>query len=637
MLNAEIGVIAPDEELYSLVGEINKELPEKVALALGYLDEGVDVARQFQQKGVKVLVSRGGTTTKIRNSQVSLPIIDIPITEYDVIRVLDQGRKLANRLAVIGFDSLIKGADVIAPILKLNVEKYLVQNEREVKASVEAAQRSGIPVIIGAKLPVEYARKSGIHGILIKSQKPAVGGAIKEAFKVLAAVRTERELAERLKILLDSVNDGIISVDNKGQIMHLNNKAVAIIKQNEADINGKNILEIWDDQRAIARIKKGQKITGEIRDINNTTYICDFTPINVNTENLGAIISLRELSQLQDLEHNVRRKLYQKGHLARYEFKDILRADNSPLEKIIEKAGFYAEVDSTILIQGESGTGKEMFVQSIHNTSKRKNGPFVAVNCTVLPENLLESELFGYAEGAFTGAKKGGKPGLFELAHNGTLFLDEIGEISEQVQARLLRVLEEKQIMRVGDDKVIPVNVRIICATNKNLRNMVERGKFREDLYYRINILRLELPPLRERRGDIELLVRNFIKSYCVKLSKKALHIDNEGVKVLLNYEWPGNIRELKNIVERLVIVTSKEVITKSDVCEILDEGQHHNKFTAETVREQTILQQEEKRLILKALQETGGNKAEAARRLGISKTTLWRRLREIDIPSVSE
>ncbi|MFZ5942682.1 MAG: sigma 54-interacting transcriptional regulator [Bacillota bacterium] len=632
MLNIEIGVIAPDEELYSLVEEINGELPEKVLLKMGFLDEGVSVASKFQQNGLRVLISRGGTTTKIRNSKISLPIIDIPITEYDVIKLLDQARKLSNRIAVIGFDSLIKGAEVIAPILDLDVKKFLVQNEKDVARSVESAVREGITVIIGAKLAVEYAKKLGIHGILIKSQKPAVLGAIKEAFKVLDAVRRERELAERLKILFDSVNEGIISVDSKGEIIHINNNALAIINPNREKTKHRNIMEIVDDNKLIEGIKNGNKINGEIRVIHNITYICDLTPIRLNNENLGAIISFKELSELQDLEHNVRRKLYQKGHIARYKFEDIIRSDNSLLERVIEKARFYAEVDSTILIQGESGTGKEMFVQSIHNASSRNGKPFVAVNCTVIPENLLESELFGYADGAFTGAKKGGKPGLFELAHGGTLFLDEIGEISEQVQARLLRVLEEKQIMRVGDDKVIPINVRIICATNKNLKDMVIKGVFREDLYYRINILRLELPPLRERREDIGKLTNNFIQLYGSKLRKTNLELDNEGMSLLINYDWPGNIRELKNIVERLVIVSNKEIITSNDIFEILDDGMGNNdKSTKREIKKQSILQQEEQRLILKILKETDGNKAEAARQLGISKTTLWRRLQNIE------
>lgn len=223
------------------------------------------------------------------------------------------------------------------------------------------------------------------------------------------------------------------------------------------------------------------------------------------------MVAFQDVTRIQEMEGKFYRKIHLRGHVAKYTFDDIL-FQSSEIKRTIETAQRYSEVDSNILIIGETGTGKEIFAQSIHNHSNRKNNPFVAINCAALPENLLESELFGYAEGAFTGAMKGGKQGFFELAHRGTIFLDEIGEISPKMQSRSLRVLQEREIMRIGDDKVIPVDVRILSATNKDLMQMVKSNDFREDLYYRLSVLDLVLPPLRERREDIPLLVNAFIQ-----------------------------------------------------------------------------------------------------------------------------
>lgn len=243
-------------------------------------------------------------------------------------------------------------------------------------------------------------------------------------------------------------------------------------------------------------------------------------------------------------------KKYLRGHIAKHYFDDIIH-ESEVVKRTIDIAKSYSDVDSNILIIGETGTGKEMYSQSIHNHSSRKNKPFVAINCAALPESLLESELFGYAEGAFTGAMKGGKQGIFELAHQGTLFLDEIGEISPSLQSRLLRVLQEREVMRIGDDKVIPVDVRIIAATNKNLLEMVKNNEFREDLYYRLSVLDLHLPSLREYKDDIPLLVHHFVRSFT---KNEPVQITDEAMERLKQEQWEGNIRQLQNFCELMLV-----------------------------------------------------------------------------------
>lgn len=347
-----------------------------------------------------------------------------------------------------------------------------------------------------------------------------------------------------------------------------------------------------------------------------------------------------------------------KNFTAHYHFSDILTEDIQ-MQVVRSQAGIYAQTDSTVLIQGESGTGKELFAQSIHNGSSRKDGPFVAVNCAAIPVALLESELFGYEKGAFTGANKEGKAGFFEMAQMGTLFLDEIGEITPEIQTRLLRVLQEKEIMRVGGNRIIPVNVRIICATNRNLREEVKKGNFREDLYYRLNVLELSIPPLRERPGDIRLLAEHFSRKYrCSGKDIRGL------VPLLEKHQWPGNVRELQNIVERyctLLPLRQKGRITEEklvDALQLSDTELHSVRPGGNTipfindrypVSDQDFLNLRipfgkslaemvghvEYLICKKYLQKYNNNQEKAADALGIGRTTLWRKSRTDPVKEV--
>ncbi len=317
-----------------------------------------------------------------------------------------------------------------------------------------------------------------------------------------------------------------------------------------------------------------------------------------------------------------------KGHIAKYTFDDILGEDPRFME-VLHQAREYATVNSTVLISGETGVGKEMFAHAIHLDGARKSGPFVAVNCAVLPENLLESELFGYVEGAFTGARKSGKPGLFELANQGTIFLDEISEMSPRLQARVLRVLEEGEIMRLGDDRVIRVDVRTIAATNRDLALMVKDGAFRKDLYYRINVLPLELPPLRERGGDAALLAEHFLSILCKQLGKELLRLDPDARRAISAYPWPGNIRELRNVAERLALRCRGPEVSGDELARIAGLTTSNGPSLQGGGRLFAAVEQLERQVILETVAQTNGNRSEAARRLGISRTTLWRKLNE--------
>ena len=353
----------------------------------------------------------------------------------------------------------------------------------------------------------------------------------------------------------------------------------------------------------------------------------NIAPIRVDAHVSGALITFQDVTRIQEMEARFRNEVLAKKFVAGYTFDDI--AGRSPrMDEARRIAREMAAVNATVLISGESGTGKELFAQSIHNASRRKNGPFVAVNCAALPANLLESELFGYVEGAFTGATKRGKPGLFEMAHRGTIFLDEISEMDKYGQSRLLRVLQEKQVMRLGDDKNIPVDVRIVAATNRNLSALIDEGQFRQDLYYRLKVLTLKLPPLRDRIGDIELLADSFVKKYN-QLHGRHLQLTVEAYAHLAKGRWTGNIRELMFFIERLTVIAKEKVVGPEVIDKYWEDSEDQALFYGGAEVGSVKIARSEKESIVAMLEECGQNKKRAAQRLGIDRTTLYRKLKQ--------
>ncbi|HHP5299253.1 TPA: sigma 54-interacting transcriptional regulator, partial [Clostridioides difficile] len=360
--------------------------------------------------------------------------------------------------------------------------------------------------------------------------------------------------ADELNSIINLSNLGMAMVSDKGNIIICNNSLRDILDI-QSNIIGKNIDELENEN--IKKIFSLSKAHDEVIKFNNKY-------LNVNKYNIesfgrvtGYYFCIQEITYIRKLEQNLSKKLREKGQVARYTFDDI-KTVSTKMERTKKLGMKIAESDYTILITGESGTGKELMAQSIHNASPRHSQSFIAINCAAMPENLLESELFGYEEGAFTGALKGGKKGLFEQANNGTIFLDEIGDMPIYLQSKLLRVLQENQVMRVGGENVIDIDVRVIAATNKNLLEMIKGDRFRADLYYRINVLPINIPPLRERKEDIEVMLKHFMKR------KRAI---SQGVQDIINaYEWPGNIRELKNTAMYINIMSSEDVILINDL-----------------------------------------------------------------------
>ncbi|MGB9825606.1 MAG: sigma 54-interacting transcriptional regulator, partial [Desulfofundulus sp.] len=384
-----------------------------------------------------------------------------------------------------------------------------------------------------------------------------------------------RELKNLLEIILDLSSDGIVAIDRNYVITMANHNFASFWNKTPEEIIGKNVYEVYGDCKPVfpRAMETGEAEYGYLANLNGHEVIANRVPLVRDGEIVGAlgVVAFRDVEELYALIKKIRHLKseldYYKGelervHRSKFSFDQII-GRNKQFEAIKETARRVAMTGSTVLILGESGTGKELFAHALHTEGLRSKGPFIKVNCAAVPENLLESELFGYVEGAFTGARKGGQPGKFELAHGGTIFLDEIGDMPMSMQAKLLRVLQEKEIERLGDTRPRRVDVRVIAATNQNLEELIEKGRFREDLYYRINVVTLTIPPLRERMDDLELLVEHFIKHFNRQFGQRVTGVSREVMDILMNHHWPGNVRELENVLERAYNVLDGTVIQK--------------------------------------------------------------------------
>lgn len=413
--------------------------------------------------------------------------------------------------------------------------------------------------------------------------------------KLATSVKNEKFLNKQLETVLDAVHEGIISVDADGMITVFNEDAVQILGVKQENIIGKHYSEIVRDMHIEEVMGQTKEIPRQVIQMQGLQILITKTPIVVDQSFSGAVVTFQDVSHVMRMEEEIRRKKVLSGLDTRYTFNDII-GTSAKMEQTKTIAKKLARSEYTILIHGESGTGKEIFAQAIHDYSSRKHGPFVAVNFAGITPSLAESELFGYDEGAFTGARKGGKAGLFELAQNGTIFLDEIGDAPPNIQAAILRVLQEKQVMRVGSSKVTPVNVRIIAATNQDLEEMMTAKTFREDLFYRLNQLPLELLPLRERKEDIDALIDYFLRKRNIQV-----RFTPDLRERLTNYHWPGNIRELEATIHYLTVAADGMVASVDHLPPQMKRKLVSNHSTNLTVR---MLQRREDTHILRNILE---------------------------------
>ena len=517
-------------------------------------------ARRAIDGGVKVIVSRGGFYELIR-SEFDIPAVEVKVTAFDLIDAFKEVGKCNARgpVGVIGYRNVIYGAETIAEVMGLEAVCCEITKNSDIVSEVERLINKGIRVFVGDNNVKMAVARPNCQAFLVQSGTQAMQIAIQQAKDILYASRLQKEKAQQFSTIIDFVHDGIIAIDNQGCITVFNNASEKITGFSRQDAVGRQITEIIPETRLLNVLETEKPVIGDIQVLDNQTVVATSrTPVVVDGEVRGAVATYQDITDVQRLEQKIRIRLAEKGFVAQYSFSDIIHQSGAMAE-CIRAAQKFAQYDTSVLICGPSGVGKELFAQSIHSAGKRRNAPFVAINCAALPETLIESELFGYAEGSFTGATRKGKAGLFEMAHGDTIFLDEISELPLLLQGRLLRVLQEKQVMRIGDNKLIPVDVRIVCATNRDLRRLVEGNQFRGDLYFRIAILSLYIPPLNERTEDVELLSAHFLAEFAGRYRKGRLSFSLEAVDYLRRYDFAGNVRELRGMVERAVVVCEGE------------------------------------------------------------------------------
>lgn len=639
----EIVIIAPQELLSETAKSVVSQSSQNdVEIVDAYLDRAENLATRAEKDGAQVLLSLPFTAHNIRKC-VKIPVLEIEIDPFNLLEALFEASKTSNKIAYLGLynDNIKYDFQGFIEILgrHVTIAPFYYQTRGDISEKAIEAMKAGMEsAVVTGKCVKQRVEEAGLSGFMIEVSPESVRDAITRAREIVSVQKKEKEKRKTLQTILDMTNDGIISVDANHRINLINKSSERILGISASEIVGLNVDEL-DNAELKCLVTDCSSNQEKIYVIKNKKLIVSKSEFNSDLQ--GSIIAFRDITEIQKMEQVIRNELASKGLVAKYNFSDII-GESSAIKQAIRLSERIAKNDLDVLIIGETGSGKELFSNSIHNASARKKGPFVAINCATLPESLLESELFGYENGAFTGAKKGGKPGLFELAHGGILFLDEIGDLPLPLQPRLLRVLQEKEVRRISGEKIIPVDVRIVAATNANLFKLVNENKFRADLYYRLSTLKVNIPPLRERKEDLEKIIEFLLRK---KLEINNVAFSREIIEIFKEHNWPGNVRELENIIVRLMLFSedelSPELVRRLIFEEVSqNEGQHEvfdvvpesvNSVINQTLTGKTVSLDEIENRIIKELINKDMSKAEVANYLGISRTTLWRKMKSVD------
>ncbi|MEY4766052.1 MAG: hypothetical protein RI907_2725 [Pseudomonadota bacterium] len=592
---------------------------------------------------VDVVVSAGSNGGYLRQ-HLDVPVVLVKVGGFDVMRALAQARQRSAHVALVSFDPGDERSQADLAALADLTDWPLVQRryrtEEEARAAVQELAALGIEVLVGPGLVADLAEAAGLQSVFLYSSE-AVRQALEDAVEVARTARIEQAKRERLETILGQLSDGVIAVDRHDRVQAINPRMAEWLGVSPEAWVGHLLAEVGPELSAQGVLRSGQPEPEHLERVQGRGLIVSRTPIHEQGVLTGAVITCQDPIRIQRVDRHIRARASRQGGSRRYTLDQF--TGHSPAAQLVrEMAAQCATSDAAVLITGESGAGKELIAQAIHQASGRRDMPFVAVNCGALSETLLESELFGYEDGAFTGARKGGKVGLFEAAHRGSLLLDEIGDMPLSLQTRLLRVLQEREVTRLGATEPTPVNVRVMAATHRDLMAQVQAGRFRLDLYYRLHILGVRLPALRERREDLPDIAHALVR----RLGQGAALPQGElWLEALLqaarHHDWPGNVRELENLLERVQVHASAIHARQAQPITLAQALAHLSQWAPELSAARqggggrevapsgmATAQDGERARIEAAMLAHQGDREAAARSLGMSRTTLWRKLK---------
>ena len=602
-----------------------------------------DIVREIEAAGSQRpdVVVAGGSNGAYLKPRLSLPVVVINPTGFDVMHALARARRAvseaAQSVALVTHGDTPDEVRRFVAAYNMDVVFASYASRQDAESCVLDLRDRGVGAVVGPGLVTDLAAQAGMQTVFLYS-RDSVRAAFDTALEVVQATRREAQRRQRLDNLLQHLRDGVVALDAQGRVEALNERLATALGIDAKQAIGHPLLSIAPNLLGLLPDADGDTL-GTVRGVS---YVIHRGPLGGTGMGAaeGTVFTFQESRAVERLDRTLRSRQRPQQFSARYRLDDLV-GESAPIERVRTLVRRYAKSDATVLVLGESGTGKEMVAQSMHELSARRDFSFVAINCGAFPEALLESELFGYEEGAFTGARKGGKAGLIEAAHRGTLFLDEIGEMPLPLQSRLLRVLQEREVVRLGSTEPTRVDIRVVAATHRALTDAVEEGSFRADLYYRLNILSIALPPLRERPDDVMPLAAELLVQAARREPRLLLRIPDTDVashlleaiaEPLRHYAWPGNVRELQSVIERIAVEladTDEPGAIPQDVLRMIAPEVFaqpvRGKKGPQTLRERSRGVEAEE--IRAALAAHGGDRDAVCATLGISKTTLWRRL----------
>lgn len=617
-------VIAPYQGLKDLFLEVNAELQKHIHVEVGDLYKGLAIAKEFEDKGYDVIISRGATA-KLLKEHCQLPVVDVKISGYDIMRTLTLIKGYPEKIGIMSYLNTIQGADVVGTLMEIDLAFFPITTELEIEDQVRSAIDQNIQVIIGDRISTYTASQFGLNAILITSGIESVEEALKEAEKVAYYTKKERTLRHLYESIVEDYPDGILVVDELGEIQALNDKAEKLFDLTKEQATTRKLEELHPMLGSAPYDSPKRSASKELIEINNETIILSKSPFVVQGKFRGELMVLQTVSAIQETESLIRQKQSLKSLRATMHFNHLV-ANSPAMKEAIRTAKPFCKTNTSLLIYGEPGAGKQSLAQAIHNESSRKEQPFLFINCEAFDEKKMEIELLGdHLEHV---------PGVFEIAHGGTIFIDAIGKLSLSLQAKLINILLEKKVSRVNGGKTIPIDVRIIAAYSEPLQELVEAGRFREDLFHLLNGGTIGIPPLRERKEDIRELVRWFIASSNPKIGKQIVGCREDVLEKLSHAPLPGNVLELKQLVEKMCMFASGPFIELKEVQHLLEEldtRKNNQPYSTGIEVAGKTLEQLEKEIIMRVLEEENFNQSLVSKRLGINRTTLWRKIKEIE------